>query len=79
MTNADTPTLATDGLIDDPVNPFTKNPINSEAKYGPQHVFYSEIWNPGDNNGTTFLPGSWFCFDGEDPHDPDNWSYLGDY
>ena len=79
MTNADTPVLATEGLIDNPVNPFTGNPINSDAKNGPQPVFYSEIWNPGDNNGTTFLPGSWFCLTGGNPHDPENWSYLGDY
>ena len=79
MTNADTPTLAFDGLIEDPVNPFTKKPINSDAKNGPQNVFYSEIWNPGDNNGTKFLPGSWFCLTGGDPHDPKNWSYIGDY
>ena len=31
-----------------------------------------------DNNGNTFLPGSWYSLDG-DPHDPENWKYLGTY
>ena len=32
MTNADTPILALDGLIDAPVNPFTGKPITNAAK-----------------------------------------------
>ena len=32
MTNADVPTLAMAGLIENPVNPFTGNPINSSFK-----------------------------------------------
>ena len=79
MTNGDTPSIATSGLIDDPVNPFTGNPINSEAKNGPQNVILSGAWDPSENSGTTLAPGSWFCFTGGDPHDPANWSYLGDY
>ena len=77
MTNADTPTLATSGLIDDPVNPFTNNPINSDAKEGPQTVFFSNDFNPDDNIGNyTFSRGLWFTLDG-DPHDPENWSFVG--
>ena len=41
MTNADTPTLASAGLIDNPVNPFTGNPIDSSRRaQGEQHLFY---------------------------------------
>lgn len=79
MTNADVPELATSGLIEDPRNPFTGTPINSKLKNGPQTVFFSMEADTPDNNGNTFLPGSWYVFEGGDPHDPENWTYLGDY
>ena len=79
MTNGDTPVLATSGLIDDPVNPFTRNPITSEAKKGSQTVFLSAMWSTEINGGNTFIPGSWFSFNGGDIHDPDNWTYVGYY
>lgn len=79
MTNGDTPVLATSGLIDNPINPFTGNPLTSDAKNGPQTVMLSNEWNIRKNNGNTFLPGSWFTFTGGDPHNPDNWVYIGDY
>jgi len=75
MTNADTPSLATEGLIENPINPFTKNPINSDAKEGTQFVFYSKIWNPEDNHGNTFIPGTWYTFHGTDPRNQYSWSY----
>lgn len=78
MTNADTPVLATNGVIDDPVNPFTQNPLTSDYKNEPQTVLYSEQWSTDVNNGNVFLPGSWYTVNG-DPHDPDNWTYEGDY
>ena len=76
MTNADTPALATSGLVKDPVNPFTGNPINTNGKNGPQTVFYSDIINVDENNGNTFLPGAWLTVKGN-PHDPSNWSPAG--
>ena len=79
MTNADTPALATSGLIEDPINPFTNNPIYSEFKTGPQTTFLCMNFSPDDNNGNTFGPGSWYSFDGDDIHDPNNWTYLGDH
>ncbi len=78
MTNGDTPALATSGLINDPVNPFTGNPINQEAKNGPQTVFFSNEIDVDVNNGNTFLPGSWYSVEG-DPHDPENWEHLGEW
>lgn len=59
MTNADTPTLATEGLIDNPVNPFTGKAINSDAKEGKQYILVSKQWNIDKNNGNTFLPDPW--------------------
>ena len=79
MTNGDTPAIAMNGIIDDPVNPFTKNPINSDPKNGPQNVLCTKDWNVNNNNGNAFNPGSWYQFMGGDPYNPDNWVYLGDY
>lgn len=79
MTNGDTPAIATEGLIDNPVNPFTKNPITYDGKQGPQTIFHFEDWDPEDNPGNAFQPGSWYTFLGGDPHDASNWEYLGDH
>ena len=80
MTNADTPAIATTGIFDDPVNPFTGNPINSDPKNGTQLIFHSTEWNIMVNNGNTFIPGSWYTIDStSDPHDPDSWKYVGDW
>ena len=79
MTNGDTPTLATKDLIENPVNPATGHPINSDPKNGPQNVLFSKAWDTDKNNGNVFEPGSWYTFTGGDPYDPDNWTYLGDY
>jgi hypothetical protein len=78
MTNADTPVLATNGLIPDPKNPFTGNPIDSHLKEGPQLVFSSEKWTTYVNNGTRFIPGKWYSFEG-DPSNPEDWEYVGEH
>jgi hypothetical protein len=77
MTNADTPTLATKGIIKDPVNPFTGNPIDSKMKTGPQKVFVSDNYLTSENNGYTFIKDSWFTVSG-DPHDYKSWKYFGE-
>jgi hypothetical protein len=41
MSNADVPSLALQGLFDDPRNPYTGNPINMDAKQKPLYVFIS--------------------------------------
>ena len=78
MTNGDTPSLAASGLINDPLNPFTGKPLDSNTKTGPQQVLLSNKIDVDENNGYRFLPGSWFAFEGEDPHDPANWTYIGE-
>ena len=78
MTNADTPTLAMNDLINNPVNPFTGKQINMNAKNGPQTVYFCEVWNPTDHNQNTFLPGSWYTVSGN-PHEKSNWKYIGDH
>ena len=79
MTNADTPLLAMEGLIENPVNPFTGKALTNEAKYdGAQHVIFSSKWDVRENNGNTFAAGRWFAVDG-DVRDRDSWTYLGLY
>ena len=79
MTNADTPLLAMDGLIENPVNPFTGKALTNESKYdGPQHVIYSRKWDVRENNGYTFQSDQWFAVDGN-VQDGSSWSYLGEY
>ncbi len=76
MTNADVPTLAMEGLIQDPVNPFTGNPINTEAKNAPvQYIFGSYENDVSENNGNTFLPDIWYSVH-DNVHDADNWSIV---
>lgn len=67
MTNADTPTLALKDLIKDPVNPFTGNPVNSDAKAkGPIDVSLSE-------NGVHLTTGNVLEID-----DNPNWYQVSD-
>ncbi len=77
MTNADVPTLATDGVIDNPVNPFTNKPINSDEKTAhPQFVSTSYKFDVSENNGTTFLPGMWAQIDGGNLWDKNSWTFY---
>ena len=60
MTNADVPTIATNGTISNPINPFTGKPINNDEKYAhDQMILLSHEWNPAKNNGNTFKAGRW--------------------
>ena len=78
MTNGDTPALAMADIIDDPVNPFTQKPINSQLKEGRQLIFCSYDWIADEGSGNTFSPGPWYTVEG-DPHDPSNWEYAGEH
>lgn len=77
MTNADVPTIATQGLLENPVNPFTGNRISSDAKQGPLYVLDSQIWNTNENNGNTYLPGRWFLVK-DSMLDKNNWTVVAE-
>lgn len=78
MTNADTPTIAFRGLIDDPVNPFTGRPINSEGKEEEkQYVFRTSYININEYTGTQLLPGLWYSVH-DDIFDMSNWEKIGE-
>ena len=76
MTNADTPSLSLEGLIKDPVNPFTGAVISADKKKEPfQLVFTSHEYEIETNNGSTFLPGAWYAVT-EDFLSPSGWRFL---
>ena len=73
MTNADTPSIACEGTVADPVNPFTGNPVSQSGKEsGEQHIVES-AWDIMTNNGTFFSDPLWITFRGTDVSDPANW------
>ena len=79
MTNADTPFLTTNGIIDNPVNPFTGNPLTEYDKIEDHLIYLSEQWNVNYNNGTQFVDdpeGYWMRFTGDDIFDNANWHYY---
>lgn len=77
MTNADVPTLAMEGVIEDMTNPFTGKLISSDAKQtDPLYVIESEEWETSVNNGTTFIPGQWYRVD-VDESGEQSWSSAG--
>ncbi len=60
MTNADVPYLAMNGVIENPVNPFTNKPISMDAKTShEQMISMSYSWNVASNNGKTFISSNW--------------------
>ncbi len=61
MTNADVPTLATQGVINNPVNEFTGKTISMDEKTAhDQYVIASAKYSLEQNTGTQFLPARWY-------------------
>lgn len=77
MTNADVPVLAMDGLIADPVNPFTGKNITNSAKTenDEQYVILSKDWDIAINNGNQFLPAEWASVS-TDVRNKENWTFY---
>lgn len=46
MTNADTPTLLLNDIIENPINPFTHNPVNSDYKKNGVSVTIDDLFMP---------------------------------
>ncbi|MCR4885031.1 MAG: membrane protein insertase YidC [Clostridiales bacterium] len=77
MTSADVPTLALEGIIDHPVNPFTGKPIDGEAsKKENQYISMSHDWNVISNEGYSFLPAAFYTVHG-DIFEISNWKDVG--
>lgn len=76
MTNADVPTMAFEGTIENPTNPFTGKEICNEEKIlHDQYIITSDIIDLSINNGTTFLPSKWLAIS-EDIWDKENWKVI---
>ena len=79
MTNADVPLLATENIIENPVNPFTNKVLTNSLKYADEHhVFCASDPNIRNHNENTYLPGEWLAVSG-DIFNVDNWRVLGVY
>ena len=80
MTNADTPSLALDGIVENPINPFTNNPIYQECKSQNLYIYISEENNTTTNNGTQFEdPNGYWLTVHDNIYDDENWSlYPGE-
>lgn len=79
MTNADVPLMAFDGLVNNPVNPFTGKELSDNEKYAhDQYLITSNEWDTNFNNGNQFLPSSWLSVK-DDIWNQENWSvYEGE-
>lgn len=78
MTNGDVPALAAEGIIEEAVNPFTGNPINSDEKTAhDQYIIFSEEWDIKTNNGNTYHPAKWYAVH-DDMRNPDNWRLVAE-
>lgn len=78
MTNADVPTYAVEGLIENPVNPFTGKRINNNEKYAhPQRITTSKNYEVDKYNGNTFDTGDGQWYDVKDNiFDENNWELV---
>ena len=78
MTNADTPLLAMEGIVDSPVNPATGIPLSDDPKYDrPLHIFDYPNFLLFDNHGaTTYTEGMWYDVY-SDVFDEEGWVYAG--
>ena len=81
MTNADTPSIAFSGLIENPVNPFTGHPITMEGKNVPEHHIASTlVWSIDDYRGDekNYLGITWIGLKGGNTYDLSAWRVIGE-
>lgn len=80
MTNADVPSMAFKDIIEDPVNPFTGNPVNDDAKDKEEMLITtSHKWQLSKQSGNVFDTGDsrWYTVK-NDIFDLSNWK-IADY
>ena len=75
MTNADVPSLAMAGIVPDPINPFTGNPVDMSSKNDEKIYIAHYGFNLPDKDLTAFPVDRWYVLQG-DPLDADSWSLL---
>ncbi len=74
MTNADTPSIAAEGVIPDPVNPFTKQPITADAKNAEEIHLIETEWQTDKTPGNVFLNPMHITLRNQDIFNIDNWT-----
>jgi YidC/Oxa1 family membrane protein insertase len=73
MTNADVPTLAMKGLIENPVNSFTGNPITAtDQKNKPQLILIDRVYSKNENEFWLDLKNTYYVRD--NIFDEKNWT-----
>ncbi len=72
MTNADTPALALEGIVEEPVNPYTGHAIDQSGKKDGFHVFTTWHSNLTSTNVYPALGADWFIVR-DNIYDKDNW------
>ena len=75
MTNADTAAFAVQGIIENPVNPFTGNPINMDGKNGGVNVVVGGCIDLTYGNGFEYNGAPWYHVK-DNMFDPNNWVLL---
>lgn len=78
MTNADVPTMALAGIVDNPVNPSTGVAINSDEKTAHDQLITGSLhWYVGNNRSNTFdtSDASWYSVH-DNIFDLNNWKRL---
>ena len=74
MTNGDVPVLALEGLIENPVNPFTGNRIHDEAKKsGEIKITTADNFDQNPGNTIDTESGVWYTIVGDNIFDKNSW------
>ena len=78
MTNADTATMAAEGLIKNPMNPFTGNVINNEAKEDGVYIIASQEFDVQSHGDYTFNASKWAKVK-DNLWEKNNWTFSDAY
>ena len=73
MTIADRPSEAMRGLIENPINPFTGNPINEDAKNEEEQYVMLTDWRIAENHGKRFTDPVRLVLKNQNLFDVSNW------
>ena len=77
MTNADTPILAVENLIEEPKNPFTGNVITDLVQKDSVILSGETYSSPEDHNKNTFKILGWIKIH-DNIFEPENWELIKD-
>ncbi len=74
VSNADVPFMTVQGIIANPVNPFTGQPLTVAAKFNPkQYIMESNKYEIKYNLGTRYQPEQWYSVSGRNIWKKANW------